>query len=351
MALDFEKAVLGSFAWLKNRESVKYVLMIFGVQIFLLIFSIILIYSTFAINFLGLYILFLIVAVLLGVWLGCITLLYALRSFGFSSVTFNLSKYIDVLILTIVSSLIALFWSFDKRLRIIQLFCLGLMVLVIFFVIGSYLMLTAMSTAISTNGLLTPTQTNGLELGSNTISKITGFATSLGTTYRDNKTYGGGSGLFVLILGGVIFIFLLIIYMAIVMYNSVRLSLSNAIFLSKEIGVMSALEESWTLTRGNVLNIFAVIIIVSIIYLIITFSIAGIMTSVYFAAGGKIPTNTARVASIESMKSANVQYGIFRGFTEAVTAPISLLTNSFMVVAIYSLLCGEKGSNNSKKLS
>lgn len=329
MALDVENAIIGSFAWLKRKESIKYAGIIFGFQLIIVLFSLfyLILVPDSSAGHVALTPLVFILSIFLGWLVRCITQIYALRSFGFGNVTFNSSKYNGFFNLMIISVALALLWSFDKRLRIMQLFCLGLAGLLILWSYGGYLTPTAMSIM----GVSAWPKSYVQATSSDTISRITGFATSFGTTYNSVSTSRGGPNIFF----PIILFTLILLYFAIVLYNATRLCLGSVIFLSKEIGAMAALEESWMLTKGNVIGIIAVNLLVTIIYFIPMAVIGAVFYLFYILAGGKIYVNQTPV------KSTISQNLIWEKLTDALVAPISVLTENFMLVVIYSMLSEE----------
>ncbi|MCX8189634.1 MAG: hypothetical protein N3F05_00160 [Candidatus Diapherotrites archaeon] len=338
MAFDVEEAIVYSFEWLKRRESIKYFSIIFIAQLFLLIFSLS-IGSIFSVNLATLFFIFL-TSLLVEILLGSITQLYALKSLGFEKATFNFSKYLGVLALDILSVLVALFWSFDKRLRIIQLCSLLVSLGILGFVILSIVLPTSYSTSLKETKIQPYVLVE--ELGSNNVSKITGFATILRTITSDSVTMpvtrkpNRGITLVYFMLG-LILLISLITYLAIAFYNSIRLTLGRAIFLSKEIFPVRALEESWALTKGNVLSIIIVNILISIILIVIQLIAAFVFTLAGILFFGKIGGGL-----IDKNVKTPVEVKVFwDNLGAVVVAPISILTNSFMIVKIYSMLYKE----------
>lgn len=63
-------------------------------------------------------------------------------------------------------------------------------------------------------------------------------------------------------------------YLAVIFYNIYRLALGGPIFMSREIGIIDSLKESWRISEGKVLEIFLAIFIVAIIMVVVSFAIS-----------------------------------------------------------------------------
>jgi len=83
----------------------------------------------------------------------------------------------------------------------------------------------------------------------------------------------GGTNIVLLILG-VLFIgismLLFVIYIVIMIYNGMRLILCEMLFVEKEQGIWKTLKAAWDMTEGNVLNIFIVMLVVSVVVIILS---------------------------------------------------------------------------------
>lgn len=94
--------------------------------------------------------------------------------------------------------------------------------------------------------------------------------------------------IFVLLFGGVlafivppigaIFLVLgilaLIPYMFVCIYNSIRLSIADAVFLSSEDGVLASVRKTWGITAGKALDVFLALILLGICLIVVSFGLS-----------------------------------------------------------------------------
>ncbi len=101
------------------------------------------------------------------------------------------------------------------------------------------------------------------------------------------------------LLAGVILtmigVILSIIYFVIVIYNTIRLSLGEIIFVEKEESMIRALKESWIVTKGNVWTIILVEIVVVVIASIISIvaEIPVMLYTIFQTVGSVVAGSTA----------------------------------------------------------
>ncbi len=93
-------------------------------------------------------------------------------------------------------------------------------------------------------------------------------------------------------------VLLLIAYCVIVVYNSIRLSVGEVIFVEGEKSIMKSLEKSWKITKGNVLNIFIAELVLAVILMIINFVVTipamaySMIISIASVMGGQVSNMT-----------------------------------------------------------
>lgn len=392
MTVDFEKAVCGSFDWVRRRESLKYALIISGLQLLSVLLSVGIamlflsamlpgfwecitsqncelltknmtlsadrnFFSTFLIWVLLLIFVVVVLSLLIGVLTAAIVNLYALRAFGFKPVPFTVSKYLRYILFNIATVLAILFWSFDKRLRIVQIFCL------ISFFILAILSIQAMSQLSQSyshqpNYYIQPIYEAG-SLQRGIVNAITGFVTAQSygsrTTEMPYRSYAYNTqssysttnrNAFSLLTYILLAICLLIPYGIIAIYNSMRLYLSNLIFLNKDISIIAALKESWALMKGNVLIVLLASLVVGFILLLILFA-AGVILDIIFtiATAGMFPAyslTTDAQGYQAYLIGLIVTESIWPAIKSVILSPISLLTIAFLPAAIYSMVASNK---------
>ncbi len=83
--------------------------------------------------------------------------------------------------------------------------------------------------------------------------------------------------LIVKVLAALLAAFLAIPYMIAVIYNSLRLLFALPVFLSKDIGIIDSLRESWKITKGNVLRILIALILMAFLIWALSMGISLIM--------------------------------------------------------------------------
>jgi membrane-anchored glycerophosphoryl diester phosphodiesterase (GDPDase) len=103
-----------------------------------------------------------------------------------------------------------------------------------------------------------------------------------------------------LVLVGTILLFA---YFIVVVYNSIRLLLSPAAFVEKNIGIVAAAKESWKMTKGNVFNVIIAWLVLVVISFIIGFvsAVPATIYSIYYASansGAAAASSTAAELAI-----------------------------------------------------
>ncbi|MCR4335199.1 MAG: hypothetical protein NUV57_01535 [archaeon] len=71
-------------------------------------------------------------------------------------------------------------------------------------------------------------------------------------------------------------------YILVMIYNSIRLSMGNSIYLQKNQGVIDSVKESWVLTEGKAVEIFAANVIVGIVIFIIALGLLVVQFGIQF---------------------------------------------------------------------
>ena len=126
---------------------------------------------------------------------------------------------------------------------------------------------------------------------------------------------------------------LLVAYGIIFIINNIRLSVSDASFVESHNSLIKALKHSWVITRGNVLNIFIIWVVFSVIVMIITY--IAIIPSMAF-----LILNTA---IIETSKEESINF-ILNPIYNALMIPSYIITayaiicQSLLTVSIFSKL-------------
>ncbi len=317
MAIDIGKSVSLSFEWLKSKESWRYALLVWAAAVLVFLFS----WSIAALFFpqwveclsfgycgeleahaaraafypaelfsllLGIGI-FSIAVSLFGFFamgfVNAVVQLFALRSMGFKNNEFFPLKYLKFLALLIAAELAAWFWSFDKRLRIVQWLCW----VPIFLLAGLALF-----------------QLPSLFAAPNAPMALVFLWEAL--------------------LAAVLFLPVAVI----AVYNAYRLFAAVPVFLHKESGVTASLKKSWKLMEGNVLMAFIASIVIGIAMLVVL-GIAGFFVGVSVAAVSLL-FNPGSVSNLEAFLN-------FVGtLSQLVLLPAALLINSFFIAGIYSMV-------------
>lgn len=287
--------------WLKRQESLKYILLIWGISFLFLGLVILLAFALFGELILAMFkdataitafanptavselltsvFLFVPFLLLLGLTFalisGYITVLIQLYAFRCKNIPyseFSVTKYIRLIILFIVVFLATMFWPFNSKIRIVQWILLLCMFLGLIFI------------------LIIPF-----------LSIILFLAT--------------------------------IPYLFVILYNSIRFSMCSLIFLHKEVEIFSTLRESWTLTRGKVIDIFAAFIVVGIIFAIAILIVSTILQTIFAVI---------MIAIVGNPDLSFAIYYIAQTPAEIITSPIHYLVYAFLFIAIYSELISQK---------
>jgi len=298
--MNYEQIVKFSFSWLKKTESLKYVLLyylvniVFFAGIFLigLLFFQNLILSALSgsstaltnfisnpasgvaiIGFLSVAFLWLLIFLIASLYVSLLMTLFALRSKSLPASQLGFVKVLKVIFLEIISSFIALLCIYNLKFLLVLVATIALFGLAVLF------------------GVI-------------------------------------GQGI-IAVVCSIFAILALIAYLVITWYNSIRLSFSSVIFVSKDTGVFSALRESWGLTRGRVIDIIIASIIGAVVIMIV-FMVIGFVFSIF----------TSVLALVLVSPALQI---ILRLILDTLVFPLQLLCSAFLSVAIYSeLLIGKK---------
>ncbi len=141
-------------------------------------------------------------------------LLKGMNFYKIKTAPFNATKYVKLIILQILSGILALISYYDKRfffvfIGIIALYLIGIITLI------------------------------------------------------------SGIGIILLLLA----LFLSFFYLFIVIYNSIRLSMTPYVFLETNKGIFQSLRDGWNLTQGKVIDIFIALLIIGVIFFVVSRSI------------------------------------------------------------------------------
>ena len=153
------------------------------------------------------------------------------------------------------------------------------------------------------------------------------------------------------IFGGLIFAFSSLAYFVVILYNSYRLVLSQTIFLSKEIGIVDAIKESWQITHGKVLEIFLALFIVGIILTVIFYilstimQVLGYLMVLPFMFGIRSTGADAASAIIPFFLIFVIIFGILM----LAMMLLSYLVSAFAVVSVYGQIIGTKPEKKPKQ--
>jgi hypothetical protein len=145
------------------------------------------------------------------------------------------------------------------------------------------------------------------------------------------------TGNYLLALLGILFIFLALllffVYIFIWFYNSIRLTVSAVIFVEKKKGIMESLKASWDLTKGNVVNIFIVFLVIGIAVGVLSWIVT--LPLVFYQAG----TNIAiQQNSLESFKQLLDPFVLLLIIPSVIIQSIFIIVQTFGLVAIYNEL-------------
>jgi len=301
LRFDFEGILRFAFSWIEERKAWKYFLLHLGVNA---IFSAIVFWLMFAffantwiplitgqmteeqlkafmlnlfldkefltkvITFIGIILILIIIGSLALLYVVVLMMLYALRSKKLVPARFSASKYLRFIALLIIKPLVILFYSFDKTvLAILWLSLVGGITSVMFTVMFRF-------------------------------------------------------PLFMFL-----FFAFLIIYIICVIYNVLRLYVSEQIFVHRDIGIIDAFRDSFKLTENNVLNVFIAAIIIAVAVFFISM-LESLIPNMLF------PEPVAEAALLWLMSYAIVAL--------PVQAFIAMLT-SFYYVGLYAELLKIKG--------
>jgi len=149
------------------------------------------------------------------------------------------------------------------------------------------------------------------------------------------------------LIGVLIFLVALIlflVYFVIAIYNAYRLSLASVIYIEKERGVWDSLRMSWEITRGKVLDIFVIMLIIGIAGSIIGwfFSVPSMIYQASFTAVASDPATVFKlmvdpIALIFSLPSILVQ-------------AFFVIAQLYALIAIYSEIRANQKSSSSKPI-
>lgn len=298
MSFKVENVLNYGFAWFKDRESLKYILMNFTIQciagIITIVLAIMLLGSNVLLLFLGkelptssylqlmipdfiskliMFFLILIPIIIISslalFYVQALMMLFALRKKNIVPAQFTLYKFLRLIALTIIMPFVAMFYSFDKTVRLAQWLSL----------LGSIISLVAI-------------------------------------------IFLRSAALFIL----PILIIFLIIYIITVVYNCLSLFVCNPVFLHEDIGIIQSLRRSFELTRNNMLNILFAAIILSIV----NYLVGAIPSAILSMLPETLPYTSPLLA-----------FGIFSLLAVAL-APLLAIFNAFYSVGVYTELLAAK---------
>jgi hypothetical protein len=126
----------------------------------------------------------------------------------------------------------------------------------------------------------------------------------------------------------------LCIYVVVFIYNSIRLSISEAIFVEGE-GIINSLKKSWVITKGNVLGIAVIIIILMIVLSLLSFvlSMPAIIYTYSFTASTITTGNT--LTGMGYLSDLGYLIAIWPTY---IVSAYAILAGSWSVVGIYNVL-------------
>ena len=298
--MDYEKIVKFSFSWIKTKETWKHVLTITGAWIFTAVLLIVMVlglilfasYPTlnqmllvqmnffnplFLLLFFGILLISLIIfTVVAGTVFAFVTgmiYIFALKAKNLPIPFFNWKKAVSLLLLSFAETLAALFSIFNLKLLLILL--AG--------VFGVYLMSF-------------PKPAN--------------------------------------LVGMLIAILSLLIYFVVYFYNAIRLSLSSTIFMSQDMSIIQSIRESWLMTEGKVLEVFIATMLLSLVLIIISFTISMIFAVINLSL---IPLMFSVFGEVVVIIPLVYIFQLVMIFIEnAITIPLAMLIGIFGSVAIYN---------------
>lgn len=149
------------------------------------------------------------------------------------------------------------------------------------------------------------------------------------------------SGATIFALVGILFVIIAIllslVYLAVMIYNSIRLALSSAIFVEGEKSIMNSLKYSWEVSRGSAVNIFVVFLMVGVAVGVIS-SIVSIPLTVYTAGMYPVSEGATSVTFTESMGQLLNPIVILLTIPSILVQSIFVIIQAFAVIGIYSEL-------------
>ncbi|MFH1256560.1 MAG: hypothetical protein V1494_04680 [Candidatus Diapherotrites archaeon] len=313
--MDYEKILLFSFSWLKDRAAWKYIvllwvitaiewLLIIGIGWLLfgdLISSLISNPASLAqlltnpIVLLSNLFLFIAFAALIGIvfalvsyYVNALVTIYGLKKAGIEPAKFSLVKYLKLVLLVIVQFFAAIFSALDLKLLLVLAAAVVILIIALF------------------------------------------------------------AGWILAILA----FLLLLVYGIIVIYNSLRLSMSPVIYLHKDIGIIDAIKSSWKMTDGKVLSILLAMIVVGIVSAIVLGIIQVVLQMIILlplsAITGISAPSVAGASSISVLGSEQIAgllmyYALVYVSTfisSFIISAFSVLIFSLMTVGIYREIMG-----------
>ncbi|MFA5930990.1 MAG: hypothetical protein WC821_01625 [archaeon] len=146
------------------------------------------------------------------------------------------------------------------------------------------------------------------------------------------------------IVGLSLLLIALLLYMAyfvVMVYNSLRLTLSSAIFVESEKGIMDSLRSSWNISRGNVLNILVVLLIMGLVLGIVSW-IASMPLSMYLTAMSPVNMTTGEVSFSQSLSQLLNPIAILLTIPSIFVQSIFIIIQTFGMIAIYFELKNKK---------
>ena len=142
-------------------------------------------------------------------------------------------------------------------------------------------------------------------------------------------------------LGGVlsaIGMLVLVLYFIVVLYNSLRLSIGEAIFVEGE-GVINSLKKSWVITKGRVWTVVLISIILAIVLMVISmiFTIPSAAYSMMymFSTIATVGTNPSTMPGIGYLSDPGYLIAILPSYLASAYA---ILVGSWFTVGLYNVL-------------
>jgi hypothetical protein len=127
-------------------------------------------------------------------------------------------------------------------------------------------------------------------------------------------------------------------YVFVVIYNSIRLSMSQFVFLEKEQGIFASIRESWNLTSGKAADVFIAIIIVSVVVMVVSMfagHIGDFFSSVLFPELAN-PGQSNPLALLSIVKENIGLLILISGIPAVTTGTIMEAFKAYCFVGIYS---------------